>query len=136
VAAVRADGSGRIDWENNARVYVPSMIVRDESLYAILDAGIVTCWECATGKERWKERLGGTFSSSLVMAGEDLLATDESGRTIIFRANPERFTKIAENQLGDECMATPAISRGELFHRVAKNTEQGRQEWLYCLGSR
>ena len=39
VAAVRANGSGKIAWEKNTRVYVPSMIVRDKYLYAVLDCG-------------------------------------------------------------------------------------------------
>ena len=134
LAAIRADGSGKIDWENNSRVYVPSMIVRDGYLYAVLDAGIATCWNSATGEEMWKERLGGTFSSSLVLVGDNLLATSEAGRTFVFKATPTAFEKIAENQLGDECMSTPAVCGNRIYIRVAKTTDGQRQERLYCLG--
>jgi hypothetical protein len=37
--AIEADGSGRIAWQNGNRQYVPSMLVRDGHLYAVLDAG-------------------------------------------------------------------------------------------------
>ena len=74
VSAVMADGSGKLVWENSSRVYVPSMIVRDGYLYAIMDAaGMAVCWACDTGKEMWKARLGGTFTSSLVLVGSGYL---------------------------------------------------------------
>jgi hypothetical protein len=45
VSAIRADGSGKVAWENNTRVYVPSMLVKDGHLYAVLDAGFAVCWK-------------------------------------------------------------------------------------------
>ena len=39
VSAVAADGSGKVVWENNTRVYVPSMLQRGGYLFATLDAG-------------------------------------------------------------------------------------------------
>ena len=134
VSAMRADGSGKVVWENNTRVYVPSMLVRDEFLYAVSDAGIAVCWEAATGKQAWKGRLGGTFSASPVLVGEHIYATNESGRTFIFRASPESFELVAENHLGDEVFATPALCGNHIYMRVAENTDGRRQEMLYCLG--
>src|SRR5262249_6420955 len=95
VAAVRADGSGKVAWENTTRVYVPSMLVKGGHLYAVSDAGIAFCWKCDTGKEVWKGRLGGTFSASPVLVGEHILATNESGRTFVFRATPAAFEVVA-----------------------------------------
>ncbi|MEX2176292.1 MAG: PQQ-binding-like beta-propeller repeat protein [Pirellulaceae bacterium] len=134
IAAIRADGSGQTDWENAARVYVPSMIVRDGYLYAVLDAGVAMCWKSDTGEEVWKGRLGGTFSSSLVLVGEHLLATNESGRTYIFKADPAGIELVGENQLGTECFATPAVCGSRIYMRVAKTVDGQRQEMLYCLG--
>jgi outer membrane protein assembly factor BamB len=134
LAAMRADGSGQIDWENNSRVYVPSMVVRDGYLYAVMDAGFAVCWKCETGEEQWRERLEGTFSSSLVLVGENVLATNERGQTFVFKATPTAFERISVNQLGDECMATPAVCGNRIFHRVAQTMGDKRQEMLYCLG--
>lgn len=136
VAAVRADGSGQIVWENKSRVYVPSMIVKDGYLYAVLDAGMAVCWKCATGEEVWKGRLGGTFSASLVLVGENLFATNESGQTFIFKADPQTFKLVGKNRLGDEVLATPAICGGRIYMRVATSEKGQRQEMLYCLGKR
>ncbi len=134
VSAVRADGSGEVAWENNTRVYVPSMIVKDGYLYAVQDAGTAVCWKSDTGKEVWKGRLGGTFSASLVLVGDHLFATNESGRTFIFKADPGAFELVAQNQLGDEVLATPAICGDRIYMRVVLNREGKRQEMLYCLG--
>lgn len=135
LSAVRADGSGKIAWENNSRVYVPSMLVRDGYLYAVLDAGVATCWECETGRQVWQERIDGTFSSSLVMAEDRIFATNEAGHTYIFEASSKAFRLLAENQLGEEAMATPAICGDRIYTRVAVRTGDKRQEWLYCLGT-
>jgi len=134
LAAVEADGSGRIDWENGSRVYVPSMVIRDGYLYAVLDAGVAQCWKCRTGEEVWKGRLGGTFSSSVVLVGDRLYATNEGGQTFVFKADPAGFELLAENQLGQEVFATPAICGGRIYHRVAIQQNGRRQEMLYCLG--
>lgn len=134
VQAIEADGSGKTTWENTSQVYVPSMIVHQGFLYAVQDAGIAVCWESATGKELWKERLGGTFSASLVLVGDRLFAANEAGQTFIYRANPQKFELLAENQLGDEVMATPAICSGRIYQRVVDRSAGDRQEMLYCLG--
>jgi outer membrane protein assembly factor BamB len=134
VQAVLADGSGKTAWENNVQVYVPSMIVKDGNLFAVQDAGVASAWNGATGVELWKERLGGTFTASLVLVGDNLFATNESGQTFIFKASPSKFELVAENKLGDEVFATPAISGSRIYMRVVERSGEQRQEMLYCLG--
>lgn len=134
VQAIAADGSGKSVWENGARVYVPSMIVRDGYLYATLDGGVAMCWKSETGEEMWKERLGGTFSSSLVLVGDNLYATNEGGETFIFKADRTKYQFVAKNKLGDEVFATPSVCGGRIYHRVAEVKDGKRQEMLYCLG--
>ena len=138
VQAIFADGSGKTAWESNSQVYVPSMIVKDGYLYGIQDrVGIATCWKCDTGELMWKERLpGGTFSSSLVLLGDNLFATNEAGETFIFKASPDGYKKVAQNRLGDEAFASPALCGNRLYYRVAENTGGKRQEFLYCLGEK
>lgn len=135
VSAVRADGSGQVVWETKTRVYVPSMLAHAGYLYGVQDAGFATCWECATGKEVWKERLGGTFSASPVLVGELIYATNEAGRTFLFKASPAGYERIAENQLGDEVLASPAICGGRIYMRIAVRQEGQRQEMLCCIGT-
>lgn len=134
VSAVKADGSGKIVWQNKSRVYVPSMLQRDGYLYATLDAGIAACFRCSDGNEMWKSRLGGTFSSSPVMVGDLIYAANEEGQTFVFKASPDAFQKVAENKLGDSVFATPAICGGRIYIRVAHIEDDVRQEYVYCLG--
>ena len=130
-----ADGTAKVAWQNNTRVYVPSMLVHQGYLYAVTDAGAAVCWKCDSGAEQWKARLGGTFDASLVLAGEHLFATNESGKTFVFKADPNKFELVAENQLGEEAFATPTICGSRIYHRVVGQSQGARQEMLYCLGA-
>jgi len=134
VQAIAADGSGRSEWENTAQVYVPSMIVHQGHLYATQDGGVAMCWDSRTGQEKWKERLGGTFTASLVLVGDNLLATNESGQTFVYKADPAKFQLVKENKLGDEVYASPAVCGSRIYQRVVEKSDGQRQEVLYCLG--
>jgi outer membrane protein assembly factor BamB len=136
LAAMRADGSGKVVWENNSRVYVPSLLIRDGYLYGVLDAGTATCWKADTGKELWKARLGGTFSSSPVLVGDRIFATNEEGKTYLFKATPAAYEPIAENNLGEDIYASPTICGGRIYMRVAKLADGQRHETLYCVGKK
>lgn len=134
VAAIAADGSGRVVWENAARVYVPSLLRKDAHLYGIMDDGFAVCWRCDTGREVWKERLGGTFSSSPVLVGKTIYATNESGRTFVFAASPEGYSSQGENRLGDNVLSTPTICGSRIYLRAASAVDGKRVESLYCVG--
>jgi outer membrane protein assembly factor BamB len=136
VAAMVADGSGKIAWENTARVYVPSMLMHEGHLYAVLDGGFAVCWKSDTGKEVWRGRLGGTFSASPVLVGDLIFATNEAGQTFLFRATPEGFRLLGRNQLGDEVLPTPTITGSRIYLRIASREKGRRQEMLYCLGTK
>src|SRR5690606_1187361 len=109
VSAVAADGSKKLAWENRTRVYVPSLLARDGRLFAVTDAGVAICWTSATGEEVWKHRLSGTFSSSPVLVGDQIIAVNEAGRGFVFAADPQKFKPLGENQLGDEVFASPVV---------------------------
>ena len=134
MSAVSADGKGTIEWENNSRLYVPSLLIREGSLFGTLDAGIAVCWESETGKELWKNRLGGNFSASPVLVGETIFATNEGGDTFIFRASKDRYEELGRNHLGDEVFSTPVICDSRIYYRAAFTVDGKRQEYLYCLG--
>lgn len=134
VSAVRADGSGKVAWEMKSRVYVPSMLVHEGHLYAVLDAGVVSCRRCSDGREMWKHRVGGTHSSSLTMVNDVIFATDEQGVTTVFKASPAAFQQVAKNKLKAQVFSTPTFSRGRMLLRVAKKENGIRQEFLYCIG--
>ena len=132
--AVRGDGSGEVAWQNNVQTYVPSMLVHQDHLYTVTDGGVAICWESAMGKELWKSRLGGTFNASLVLVGDLILAANQEGETFIFKASPKEFELVAQNHLGEDVYATPAVCGGHIYQRVAQREGEVRQEWLYAIG--
>ena len=133
-AIVADDGSGKMAWENPTRSYVPSLLSRDGYLFAVMDAGIAMCWKSDTGKEVWKGRLGGTFSSSPVMVGDLIYASNEEGETYIFKASAEKLEIVATNKLGTSVFSTPAICGSRLYNRVAVDKDGKRQEFVFCIG--
>lgn len=132
VCAEAAPG-GKVRWTKPLRTYVPSMFVHEGHLYTVTDRGIAYCWEIATGEEKWKHRLKGTFIASPTLVGDLALVSSEQGDTFIFRATPEKFDLVATNELGDQIFASPVVCDGKIFlrstHEGAKN-----QEVLYCVG--
>ena len=136
--AVRADGSGQVLWKNPQKCYEQSMIVVAEKgedyLYALTDNGVAFCWRVSDGKEMWKERLRGPVSASPIVAGNNIYWANEAGTMYVFAADPSKFNLIAENRVGEESMASPAVSGNELFLRVAKGQGKERRESLVCIG--
>lgn len=133
--AVKADGSGEVLWRNNQKCYEQSMLAHEGYLYALTDNGVMFCWRGTDGKEMWKERLKGPVSASPVLANGNLYWANELGTLYVVRANPERFEKVAENQIGSDSFPSPAVCGGQIFLRVGKGTGKERQEWLYCFGN-
>ncbi|MFO1041369.1 MAG: PQQ-binding-like beta-propeller repeat protein [Planctomycetaceae bacterium] len=132
--ALKPDGS--VAWRIKSHSYVPSLIAIDDHIY-LVNEGIARCIHATTGKEAWQKRLGGgEFRSSPIASGGNIIVTNMSGKTTVFRANPSEFEVVAENSLGTEGFASPAVSQGDLYLRVADAANGPRQEWLYRIGRR
>lgn len=134
--AVKADGSGTVLWRNNQKCYEQSLLAHNGYVYGLTDNGILFCWRGSDGKEMWKERLSGPVSASPVLAGGTIYWANELGTLYVFRPNHERFESVAQNQIGNESFASPAVCGGQIFLRVAQTGGSGRQEYLYCFGKR
>ncbi len=118
-------GSGEVVWENKTRVYVPSMLARAGHFYAVMDSGMAVCWKADTGAEVWKSRVEGEYSSSLVRIDDVILATSEAGRSYLFKATPEKFVSVGDNQLGNSTLASPAVCGNRIYLRVGEQTGKG-----------
>jgi len=128
---VRADGTGdvtktHIVWmkENNT-AYVPSLLLADGLLYMVEDEGKATCFEAKTGQVVWQDRLRGNFSSSPILAGGHIYVVSEAGVTYVLKPG-RSFELLAQNDLADGGLATPAIVDGRIYLRTLHS--------LYCLG--
>lgn len=100
--------------------YMQTPIVVGPWFYACADNGVLTCLDAVTGQIRYSERLGkGSqgFSASPVAADGKLYFASELGQVFVVPAS-DKFSVIATNDLQETCMATPAISAGQLFFRT------------------
>lgn len=107
--------------------YMPTPIIVGENLYVGNDNGILFVVDVRTGEKKYKVRLGSggaTFSASPVSAGGRIYLADEDGNVYVVQAGDE-YKLLATNPMNETCMATPAISDGELFVRTRKH--------LYCV---
>ncbi len=95
----------------------PSLLLLDDLLYGMDDNGVATCWEAKTGTVVWNERVGGNYSSAPIAAEGRLYFFSEEGKTAVIAAGRE-FRKLAESQLEDGFMASPAVADTALFLRT------------------
>lgn len=133
IAALATDGSGTVVWQSPTRLYVPTLLVRGGHLFGVLDTGVAFCWRADSGEEVWREKVDKDFYASPIMAGDRIYATSLRGVTSVFEATPGHFKLLAQNQLGDEAFASPAICGGRVYLRHARKGEP-RQEFLWCIG--
>ena len=133
---IAGDGSKKVLWRNNKKCYEQSMLADDGFIYALTDNGIAYCWEGISGEQKWEKRLQGPVSASPVLIGNKILWANEGGTFYVWRASPEKFELLAENQVGDESFASPAVAGDQLFLRVAKQVDGTRQEFLFCIGKK
>ena len=108
--------------------YMQTPIVIDGLLFACRDNGVLSCYRAETGEQLFSERLGKGnqgFTASPVSAGGHLYFTSEEGQVFVVKAGPA-FEVIGQNDLGEQCMATPAIADDHLFFRTRHH--------LICIG--
>jgi outer membrane protein assembly factor BamB len=130
--AIRAGGQGDITstskaWSVTKSGVVPldvCPLVAGNELYTISDSGIGVCYDAATGKQHWQERLGSKFWASPVYADRRIYCLDESGTTTVLAAGP-KFEVLATNKLEGPAQASPAIVDGKIYLRTDTH--------LYCI---
>jgi len=132
--ALRAGGRGDITTSHRVFAFdsgpdVPTPVTDGQYLYVVRDNGVMFCLDAKTGKTLYgPERLRpGTYSGSPVLADNKIYVTNEDGVTMVVRAGP-KFEILAQNDLGEYTLSSPAISEGQLFIRTDKA--------LYAIGRR
>jgi outer membrane protein assembly factor BamB len=127
-------GDRKLLWKKPQQCYEQSMLATGGYLFALTDNGVLFCFRGSDGAEMWKQRLRGKPSASPVLAGGNIYWANERGTHYVFKATGDKFELIAENTLGDESFASPAVAGDRLYLRVAQRTGDVRQEYLYCIG--
>ena len=121
--AVRTGGSGLITdthvaWKLKRGVSTkPSILLVDDLIYMISDTGIASCVEAKSGEVIWQKRIGGEYSASPVYADGRVWLFSEEGKTSVIRPG-RTFELLAENQLDDGFLASPAIAINAFYLRT------------------
>jgi outer membrane protein assembly factor BamB len=105
--------------------YVPTPIIASDLLFLWHDRGIVTCCDLATGRQHWKERIGGDYHASPVRIGDRIFGVSMQGEVVVLAAD-KQFSVLARNSLNEPCHATPAVAGNRLYVRT--------ESTLYCIG--
>jgi outer membrane protein assembly factor BamB len=127
IMAIRPNSHVAWKYERTAP-YSSSPVVVGDYLYAVKNGGIMVCLNAKDGAEQWVERLParGDYFASPVVTEDRIIVMNDDGEVTVVAAKPQ-FQVLASNNMGERCMASPAISDGRLLIRTDEN--------LYCIGS-
>ena len=133
MVAVKTDGTGSLGekgkaWELKDKTpYVPSALVYEDHLYWVNDTGFAACADAKTGEILWYSRTNQKgISSSPILVKDTILAFDETGKAVAFKASPKEYEPLGESNLGEGVFSSPAAAGGRLFVRGTQH--------LFCFG--
>src|SRR5687767_208725 len=132
--ALRPGGRGNVTeshlaWKFQNGPDVPTPVTDGKYFYSVNDRGIAWCLDAKTGAEIYggQRMKAAIYSSSPVLADGKIYISNEEGLTTVLRAGP-KFEILAENEMGEYTLSSPAISEGQIFLRT--------EAALYCVGQR
>ena len=141
VYAIKPGASGKFDldkdpakndhiawYQPKAAPYNPSPIVYGDYYYTLYDRGFLTCHDARTGKEVYGKKrfpVGASFTASPWAYNGKLFFLSEEGTTFVVQPGAE-FKVLGRNELSELCLASPAVSQGNVLVRTASK--------LYCVG--
>lgn len=129
LAAVRLEGSGdvtdsHIVWNKSMdSPEVPTPVVAGGKIILLSMRGHVSCHDVTNGEQLWwadLPRNRNRYFASPVLAGNTLYCAREDGMVFTCEINVG-LTVVAENDLGEQLIASPVPIRGQLLVRGSEN---------------
>jgi outer membrane protein assembly factor BamB len=138
IYAIRSDAAGDITnvkeamaWrQEKSGNYMQTPLIAGANAYFCMDNGVLSVFQLATGERLYQQRLGGGtsgFSGSPVAADGRIYITNEEGHTYVIEQG-DAFKLLAENDLGETVMSTPAVVDGVIYVRARRR--------LYAIGTK
>src|SRR5262249_30981926 len=109
--------------------HVPSPLLYDGTLYLVREGGIVTSIDAKSGDLGRQARISGApgdYYSSPIAAENKIYTLSAEGKLSVLKPGLH-WDVLAVSDLGEECYATPAISKSCIYVRSSKS--------LMCFGS-
>ncbi len=136
IQAVRGGGTGDVTkthvlWniKNKSPSNIVSPVVVGEQLFIVKRGGLSSSFDAATGKSHYelsRIRNIGDYYASPVAGDGKIFVAGENGFIVVLEQGP-KLKVLATNDVGESCVATPAIADGRIFIR-------GRES-LFCFGN-
>jgi outer membrane protein assembly factor BamB len=133
VYAIRETATGDIslaaDATSNAAIawsypkgggYMATPVIYGGLIYIVNYNGVLMVYDARTGERKVQQRLSTTasaFTSSPIAADGKVYQASEDGHVYVLKAGPT-YGLVAENDMGESVLATPAISEGALIFRT------------------
>lgn len=102
---------------NKGSPTIPSPLLVGDELYFVNDGGIFTCLDAHTGREIYRERLGGNHNTAPLFADGRIFVFSREGVTSVIKPG-KQFEVLAKNELPGKIMASPAAVDHALFIRT------------------
>ena len=136
ISAIRADGLGDVTeshilWTGDYGL--PDMcspLVTDRHVLLLASYGALACYDRTEGGEEplWEEDFESIFAASPSRVGDRVYLISDEGKGWVIRPNDTGCERLAENDLGERCFASPAFQSGRIYIRG--------EEHLFCIGQR
>ena len=115
--------SDSVVWSAGNGAYMQTPLLYGTELYSCRDNGVLSVYDAKTGTRHQQVRLGdgsSGFTASPVAADGKIYFTSEEGRVYVVQAGKDGKV-LSSSEVGEVCMATPAIARGVLYFRGRDN---------------
>jgi outer membrane protein assembly factor BamB len=125
--ALRAEPAAedrRISWQLARGIpEVPSPLCYMGKLFLVRNGGLLQCFNAESGAQLYLERLGvpGGYVASPIAADGRVYLASESGTITVIDARADTLSLLAQNPLGEQIAATPALAEDTLYVRTDKH---------------
>lgn len=103
-------------WKVPQAAYMSTPVVVDGHAYMRLQNQRFCCMDLKTGEAKWRTKPYGKYAS-LIVAGDKIMALDERGDLMLFKANPEKFELVDARKVADDSWAHLAATKDRIFIR-------------------
>lgn len=132
VSAIRTDGRGDVTatgilWTGEDGLPdICSPLATAEHLLLLASSGTLTCYDRKSGKKLWEHDFETNFKSSPSLVGSSVYVISEEGKGWVVQPGPEGVKVLAESNLGEPCVTSPAFQDGRIYLRGHTH--------LFCIG--
>ncbi|MGA2060175.1 MAG: PQQ-binding-like beta-propeller repeat protein [Thermoguttaceae bacterium] len=134
LSAIRADGQGNVTathivWKaDDGLPDICSPLANDEFVFLLATYGTITCYDTEKGNQLWTEDFNEDCISSPSMAGKLMYVFAKNGKAWVSEPKRDKCHRVAECNLGEECVTCPAFQDGCFYIRGKNN--------LFCIGNK